>query len=150
MAKIRLTKEFRFESAHVLLGYDGPCRNIHGHSYRMAVTVIGQPIADDLSPKNGMVMDFGLLKKIVNEAIVNPFDHALIINDKSPGIADGDWNKVSQKLIIVPYQPSCENMLIDFADRIINKLPDTAKLHHIRLDETPNSYAEWYAEDNLG
>ena len=148
MAKIRLTKEFRFESAHVLLGYDGPCRNIHGHSYKMAVTVIGEPIADDSSPKNGMVLDFGLLKKIVNEAIVDPFDHALIINDKSPGIADGDWSKVSQKLIIVPYQPSCENMLIDFADKIMNKLPATAKLHHICLHETPNSYAEWYAEDN--
>ncbi len=150
MAKIRLTKEFRFESAHVLLGYDGPCRNIHGHSYRMAVTVIGEPIIDVSSPKLGMVMDFGLLKNIVNETIVTDFDHALIINDKSPGISEGTWHKVSEKLILVPYQPSCENLLTDFAERIISKLPASAKLHHIRLDETPNSYAEWYAEDNIG
>ena len=148
MAKIRLTKEFRFESAHVLLGYDGPCRNIHGHSYKMAVTVIGEPLIDKSSPKNGMVMDFGLLKKIVNDTIVDQFDHALIISSDAPGIANGDWNKVSEKLIIVPYQPSCENLLIDFADRIINKLPASVKLHHIRLDETSNSYAEWFAEDN--
>ena len=148
MAKIRLTKEFRFESAHVLLGYDGPCRNIHGHSYKMAVTVIGQPIKDNNSPKNGMVIDFGLLKTIVNEIIVTPFDHALIINNETPGINEGIWHKVSEKLIIVPYQPSCENLLLDFAQKIMEKLPSQTKLHHIRLDETPNSYAEWYAEDN--
>ena len=56
---IHLTKIFRFEAAHALMGYDGRCRNIHGHSYEMRVTIKGNPIMDDNSPKNGMVMDFG-------------------------------------------------------------------------------------------
>ena len=70
MARIRLTKEFSFESAHALEGYDGKCRHIHGHSYRLYVTIIGEPISDSVNPKYGMVMDFGDLKNIVNEEII--------------------------------------------------------------------------------
>lgn len=64
MAVIRLTKEFSFEAAHALDGYDGPCREIHGHSYRLFVTVKGCPADDDTNPKCGMVMDFGVLKAL--------------------------------------------------------------------------------------
>ncbi len=148
MSKIRITKEFKFESAHALLGYDGPCKNIHGHSYKMAVTLIGEPICDATSPKNGMVMDFGELKQIVNESIVKPFDHALILNDKSKDVHSDEIKSLSGKLILAAYQPSCENLLIDFAEKIKNKLPLNVSLFSIRLDETSNSYAEWYAEDN--
>ena len=79
MAVIRLTKEFSFEAAHALDGYDGPCREIHGHSYRLFVTVKGCPADDDTNPKCGMVMDFGVLKSIVNEEVVSRFDHALVL-----------------------------------------------------------------------
>ena len=65
MARIRITKEFKFETAHALMGYDGLCKHIHGHSYELLVTVIGHPIEDESNPKLGMVMDFGDLKKIV-------------------------------------------------------------------------------------
>ena len=85
---IHLTKIFRFEAAHALMGYDGRCRNIHGHSYEMRVTIKGMPIIDDNNPKNGMVMDFGDLKKIVNEEIIDHYDHAFIINDKIGIIAN--------------------------------------------------------------
>ena len=56
MAVIRLTKEFSFEAAHALDGYDGPCREIHGHSYRLFVTVKGTPAEDASNPKCGMVL----------------------------------------------------------------------------------------------
>mgnify|MGYP001087225704 CR=1 FL=1 len=79
MTKIRLTKEFSFEAAHLLEGYDGACREIHGHSYRLFVTVKGCPADDDTNPKCGMVMDFGVLKSIVNEEVVSRFDHALVL-----------------------------------------------------------------------
>ena len=74
MAKIRITKEFTFETGHALFGYDGKCRNVHGHSYNLAVTVIGEPITDTQNVKLGMVLDFGDLKSIVREEIVDPFD----------------------------------------------------------------------------
>ncbi len=148
MSKIRITKEFKFESAHALLGYDGPCKNIHGHSYKMAVTLIGEPINDANSPKNGMVMDFGVIKQIVNESIVKPFDHALILNANAEMAYSSEIKTLTDKLILVQYQPSCENFLIDFAERIKNKLPEDIKLFSIRLDETSNSFAEWFASDN--
>jgi 6-pyruvoyltetrahydropterin/6-carboxytetrahydropterin synthase len=148
MAKIRITKEFKFESAHALLGYDGPCKNIHGHSYRLAVTVIGEPINDDSSPKNGMVMDFGILKQIINDSIVKPFDHALILNAKTEHVHSKETKSLAEKLILADYQPSCENLLLDFVERIKNKLPQHIQLFSIRLDETSNSFAEWYASDN--
>ena len=61
--KIRITKEFKFETGHALYGYDGLCKNVHGHSYKLSVTVLGSPIIDSKQTKNGMVIDFSDLKK---------------------------------------------------------------------------------------
>lgn len=148
MAKIRLTKEFSFEAAHALGGYDGPCREIHGHSYRLFVTIKGEPSIDPLNPKQGMVMDFGVLKKIVSEEIISRFDHALVLRST----ADEELRRVLaaqfDNLIEVEYQPTCENMLDDFARRITSRLPEGVTLHSLRLHETASSYAEWFAEDN--
>lgn len=148
MAIIRLTKEFSFEAAHALGGYDGPCREIHGHSYRLFVTIKGRPSCDENDPKQGMVMDFGVLKKIVGEEIISRFDHALVLRTT----ADEELRKVLaaqfDNLVEVDYQPTCENMLDDFARRIAARLPEGVTLHSLRLHETASSYAEWFAEDN--
>ncbi len=148
MAKIRLTKEFRFETAHALWNYDGLCRNIHGHSYIMAVTIIGEPIKDVDNVKLGMVMDFGDLKKIVNEEIVDRLDHCIVLSKNAPSEQLLSIPQMSERHAIVDYQPTCENMLIDFADRIKKRLPQNIKLFSIKLNETANSYAEWHASDN--
>lgn len=148
MAKIRLTKEFRFEMAHALWNYDGRCKNVHGHSYKLFVTVIGTPVNDLSDPKHGMVMDFGLLKRIVNQQIVDKFDHSFVVNECSPL---PDLSKVEQlfdRLVKVNFQPTTENLLIDFAHCIQKELPEEVKLHHLKLYETAASFAEWYAEDN--
>src|SRR5690606_19438176 len=79
MPVIRLTKMFEIEMAHALKGYDGLCKYIHGHSYKLEVTIKGTPINDHTNPKNGMVMDFKDLKKIVKEHILNVYDHALVL-----------------------------------------------------------------------
>ena len=63
MSKIRITKKFTFETGHALFGHDGKCKNIHGHSYSLFVTVLGRPISESSNPKFGMVMDFSDLKK---------------------------------------------------------------------------------------
>ena len=148
MAVIRLTKEFSFEAAHALGGYDGPCREIHGHSYRLFVTIKGEPSIDPMNPKQGMVMDFGVLKKIVNEEIISRFDHALVLRST----ADEGLRRVLAEqfdnVVTVEYQPTCENMLDDFAHRLMKRLPEGVTLHSLRLHETASSYAEWYAEDN--
>jgi 6-pyruvoyltetrahydropterin/6-carboxytetrahydropterin synthase len=143
---IRITKEFQFEMAHALTGHDGPCRNIHGHSYQLAVTIKGIPMKDPNNPKTGMVADFSDIKNIVFGAIVQPFDHALVLNrhgaqEKFSGLLD-------QKLILVDFQPTCENLLIYFVKELKELLPDELVLHHLLLRETSTSYAEWHAEDN--
>lgn len=149
MAVIRLTKEFSFEAAHALGGYDGPCREIHGHSYRLFVTVKGCPSCDVEDPKQGMVIDFGVLKKIVHEEIISQLDHALMLRTTTDCTLLESLQKSFDNVVLVAYQPTCENMLSDFADRIRKRLPAGVVLHALRLHETATSYAEWFAEDNL-
>lgn len=148
MAAIRVTKEFTFEMAHALLGYDGSCKFVHGHSYGLSVTVIGNPIANTADPKLGMVIDFGDLKKIVKETVVDTFDHALVLNSKTPHEHFKESKELFDKLIVVDFQPTSENLVADFANKISEKLPDSMRLFSLRLRETGTSYAEWFASDN--
>ncbi len=145
---IRLTREFTFEMAHVLEGYDGPCRNVHGHSYRLYVTVKGFPVSDSLNPKLGMVIDFGDLKKVVMEKIINVFDHSVAVSRNYAGKNMELLSRAFGNMVVVDYQPTCENLVADFAARIAGSLPEGVILHSLRLYETAKSYAEWFAEDN--
>jgi 6-pyruvoyltetrahydropterin/6-carboxytetrahydropterin synthase len=149
MSKIRLSRIFRFETAHALLGYDGACRHIHGHSYKLVVTIIGTPLQNETHSKNGMVMDFGDLKETVENVVIKPFDHALLLNRNAPAALVEALQKNNEKLVLLPYQPSCENMLLDIQNRLQNLFPVNIELHSLKLSETENSYAEWYASDNV-
>ena len=150
MKNIRITKLFSFETGHALYGYDGKCRNVHGHSYKLSVTVIGKPITDTQHVKLGMVIDFGDLKRIVKEEIVNPFDHATVFNKNTPHIELAqELEDRGHKVILADYQPTSENMVLDFAVKIKARLPENIDLHSLKLQETETSYAEWYASDNV-
>ena len=149
MSSIRITKQFSFETGHALYGYDGKCKNVHGHSYRLDVTVIGQPISNNTHVKFGMVIDFSDLKKIVKEEIVDIFDHATVFNQNTPHIELAkELQARDHHVILVDYQPTSEMMVIDFAEKIKKRLPDAIKLHALKLQETATSFAEWYASDN--
>ncbi len=150
MTKIRLTKEFSFEAAHALERYDGACKHIHGHSYRLFVTVRGVPERSEQSAKFGMVLDFGELKRIVNEQIISRLDHALVLrrSELSQEVVE-KIGSIYTNIILTDYQPTCENMLADFAARISAELPQSVSLYSLKLHETATSFAEWYAEDNL-
>ena len=146
---IRITKIFTFETAHVLYNYDGKCKNMHGHSYKLFVTVKGTPINDINNVKNGMVVDFGDIKKIVKEEIVDVRDHAVLLNALTPHKELGeDLAQKGHKVIECNYQPTCENMLYEIAEKIKNKLPSHVQLAYLKLHETENSYGEWFAEEN--
>lgn len=128
MSTIRITRRFSFEMAHALEGYDGACSRVHGHSYQLEVTLRGRPATE--GPKAGMVMDFGLLKELVDERIVSRFDHQLL--ERGQG---------------VDFQPTCENLVAHFATLLVPALPAGVELLRLRLHETANSFAEWFAED---
>jgi 6-pyruvoyltetrahydropterin/6-carboxytetrahydropterin synthase len=148
MSNIRITKQFDFETGHALYGYDGKCKNVHGHSYKLSVTIIGSPISDSTNVKFGMVLDFGDLKKIVASEVVDEFDHATVFNKNTPHVElANELKKRGHNVILVDYQPTSEMMLVDFAKKIKKRLPDNIKLHSLKLQETGTSLAEWYEED---
>lgn len=148
MPVVRVTKEFHFEMAHALWNYDGPCRNIHGHSYRLLVTVCGQPMQQPGHPKNGMLLDFYELKKIVKSRIIDVFDHSLVVYRDTPGDFLNQVHPLFDKLHMVDFQPTCENLVAEMASVLQNALPEGIALHSLRLYETATAYAEWFAVDN--
>jgi len=148
MPKIRVTKEFQFEMAHALWDYDGLCKNIHGHSYKLFVSIIGEPISDAKNPKNGMVLDFGDLKSIVNTEIVHKFDHTIVFSSLAPTKDFVNVKQMFERIEILDFQPTCELLVADFAERIMPKLPKGIKLFSLKLYETATAYAEWFASDN--
>ncbi len=149
MNQIRITKQFSFETGHALFGYDGKCRNVHGHSYKLSVTVIGTPISDPSNVKFGMVIDFGDLKNIVKEEIVDVFDHATVFNKNTPHVELAkELQDRGHSVLLVDYQPTSEMMVADFAEKIKLRLPHGIKLYSLKLQETATSYAEWFSGDN--
>ena len=146
MGKVRITKEFKFEMAHALHGYDGLCANIHGHSYRLWVTVRGDVKKENKHIKDGMVMDFDVMKKIIKPKIIEKYDHSLVLNVNSPH-AEIDFSAF-EKVFYLPFQPTSENLVNDFAKLIKSNLPENIELLKVVLSETATSFAEWNMEDN--
>ncbi len=146
---LRLTKQFGFEMAHALPAYEGKCHNIHGHSYKLFVTVEGAPLQQQGAPTDGMVLDFHQLKEIVTRCIVEPFDHALVLprNGDGDGFGDGrvlqtPFGTYAAKLILVDFQPTTENLLMHFAHLLEGQLPEGTRLYSLKLYETESSCAE--------
>lgn len=140
---IKVTKIFTFEMAHALLGYDGDCRNIHGHSYKLHVAIVGKPLQQPGHPKDGMVIDFKQLKEIVKKGVILPYDHALVLNERTSPESIASLKKINQKLILKPFQPTCENLLLEFIQKVQPGLPNGVELFGMKLYETASSYSEW-------
>ena len=136
--KLRLTKQFSFEMAHALPSYQGKCHNIHGHSYHLDITVEASlPDDCEMIDEDGLVIDFHSIKTIVGNAVIEPYDHALLLPQNSPYTVVGP-----DKLILTPFQPTTENLLLHFKKLLEAAFPAQVKLRSIRLAETETSFAE--------
>ena len=144
--KLRLTKEFRFEMSHALDEYQGLCRNLHGHSYKLFVTIIGDYSKTNESNDSGMVLDFKSIKELVEKNVIQDFDHAVVLC-KNSSFASA-LQQTNTKLILFDNQPTCENLIMEFHKRISSILPKGIKLARLKLHETATSFAEWLIEDN--
>lgn len=144
---VRIAKQFRFECAHALMGYDGPCRNIHGHSYELEIVISGKPQFGHASVPEGMIMDFSALKAIVKYRILSLLDHKLVINEKDS--ATYESVKDTHAIVMLPYNPTCEMLLIFIQGKLIQYLPAHVKLVVVRLRETSTAYAEWHSCENV-
>lgn len=131
--------------AHALDRYNGLCKNIHGHTYHFSLTVLGTVCDNEERPDNGMVIDFGLLKQLVKETIIEKFDHALVLKQSSAFLTENIAS--NERLIITLFQPTCENLLMYFVKSLKQVFPTEVTLVAARLDETPTSYAEWLLND---
>lgn len=148
MKRVRVTKEFGFEMAHALWNYDGDCKNIHGHSYRLFVTMAGEPVPDSNDPKFGMVIDFKDLKKMIKGPVVDFLDHSLVVYREAEGTSLTTIRKMYKKVHVFDFQPTCENLVLFIVERIQSMLSPGIELHSVKLFETATSFAEWYADDN--
>lgn len=145
---VRVTKKFSFDMAHALSGYDGACKNIHGHTYILHVTVKGPVINNAAETTDGMVLDFSTLKAIVKQEILTVFDHTLVLQKDSHHAKATSILHDHERVMLVDYPPSAENLLLDMLCRLQPKLPTSVVLQSLRLDETPTSSATWFLEDN--
>jgi 6-pyruvoyltetrahydropterin/6-carboxytetrahydropterin synthase len=148
-SNIRVTKQFVFDMAHALHGYDGPCKNIHGHTYKLSVTIRGKIITNKHDPKHGMVLDFNHIKAVVKDSIIHTFDHALVLNNESPHRdLYPQLKEQFERIVLLDHQPTCENLLLSFKEILDEELQEKYDLVYLKLEETPTSFAEWLIEDN--
>ncbi len=137
---IKLTKVFRFETAHAIHGYNGQCKNIHGHSYVLHVTVAAQAPCNDYIPAPGFLIDFKDLKKAGLE-IVETLDHKLVLSKDY--IAAHPEIVTHENLIVWDFEPTAENILLYAKEVFTKNMPPVIQVVQIRVYETENSYAEW-------
>jgi 6-pyruvoyltetrahydropterin/6-carboxytetrahydropterin synthase len=148
MESVRLTKSFSFEMAHLLPSHTGLCRNIHGHSYKLSVTVRGNVKKSSGKPDDSMVMDFAFLKKLVKAEVVEHFDHALVVPVTEIELI-AESVKKDYKLVVFQHPPTCERLILWIVQQLTVKFPVGIDLVSVKLQETKDSYAEWHLSDNL-
>lgn len=138
---LRLTKIFQFEMAHALHGYEGACRNIHGHTYELHVSVTSISCDNEYIPAKGIIIDFKELKRIVSSNIIDIFDHRLILSKEF--IQQKEHNLSLENIFIFDTEPTAENLLIFIRHSLEKALPEDIQLAAVKLYETKDSYAEW-------
>lgn len=122
---ISICRRFEFHAAHHLPAHEGKCKNVHGHSYLLEIEITGRINEGGMNP--GMIMDFGMVKDIVEKKILSRVDH--------------------QDLNTIWENPTAEVMVGDFVEWLKGEFWFMPKaLRRIRLNETSNSYAEWRVE----
>jgi 6-pyruvoyltetrahydropterin/6-carboxytetrahydropterin synthase len=147
--KIEITKEVRWEAAHRLFDPTlsieenrdqyGPCARAHGHSYRLQVTV-----AKGQLPKDGMVVNFTKLKKILQANVVDIFDHKLLLTTGDPLV---NLLKEEEGLVLFDEPTTCEHQVKIIRNNLVEPLKEAGvKLVRLRLWETANSFCDWIEE----
>lgn len=139
---ITLTKIFHFEMAHAIKGYEGACKNIHGHSYELYVTVSSADETAGYIPAPGFIIDFKDIKKNVQHSIIEKLDHCLLVSKDY--LAENPAISSQENLVIFEAEPTAENLLTYVSQVLQNTLPAKTKLFNLKLFETKDSYAEWH------
>ena len=134
------TKTVKFDAAHILTNHQGLCKNLHGHTYRVDVSV-----AQADGAGGDMVIDFKDLKRIASEVVCERFDHAFIYNTESPGESEIAVvvEKNGMRVVPIPFRSTAENLAKLFFDDLKVRIPG---LFSVKVWETADSCAEYRAE----
>ena len=134
---ITVTKTVKFDAAHVLTNHQGLCKNLHGHTYRVDVSV-SQAADDD----RDMVIDFKDLKGIANEVVCDRFDHAFIYNTESVGEREiaAVVEKNGMRTVAIPFRSTAEKLAKLFFGDLKARIPG---LVAVKVWETADSCAEY-------
>ena len=138
---LQVTKIFRFETAHAIHGYSGLCKNIHGHSYVLHVTIAAQDSNDEYLSSPGFIFDFKDLKHLVNKTIIHNLDHCIILSEDF--LKQHTFANSLENLTIWKMEPSAENILLYIRKVLQKELPQNVVLRKLKIYETNDSYAEW-------
>ena len=140
----KVKSQIEFDMAHYLSGYNGKCSNLHGHRYKLIVSIKSETLPQEGQLK-GMVDDFGNIKEKLKK-IENLFDHKLVIENNEEGLLVAEKLKElpnSFDVLLVPYRPTAEEMSRD----IFHKLKAMGlDVYEVELFETPTNSCT-YTED---
>ena len=144
---LKLTKIFHFEMAHAIHGYAGACRHVHGHSYELHVSVAADDNHKAYIPAPGFVTDFKEIKKLVNAAVIERFDHKLLLSKAF--LEEYPFYTSQENLVSWEAEPTAENMLLFIQKMLSEKISPGSKLVDLKLYETKDSYAEWINDNTF-
>lgn len=131
--------------AHALHGYPGDCKNIHGHSYKLYVTLESTENVQEYIPGAGMLIDFREIKSAVNNSVLKTFDHKLLLSKNF--LSRFPITSIPDNLVVWDVEPTAENLLIHIRKSLADVFPPGLRLAELKLYETRDSYAEMIIEN---
>jgi len=147
--KTEITRRLEFDAGHRIPHHGGHCKHIHGHRYVIEVTVLGDVLNHQGHGDDGMVLDFGDIKKITNELIVEQWDHGFLVAKEDEMVVNFLATIPGHKTIVLDCIPTVENLaqtafkILEpvFKERFYGRL----NLSRVRIYETPNCWADVHA-----
>ena len=146
MKYFEITRHLEFDAGHRIPNHTGQCRHLHGHRYQIEVTLRG--VLSDVtgSADEGMIMDFGEIKRIMQETIVTPWDHSFFVAQSDLVMLEFLKTIPDHKTVVLQQIPTAENLAQAAFDLLAPKLNaqfgNKIKLRQLRLYETPNCWAD--------
>lgn len=148
---IAITRRLEFDAGHRIPNHKGPCRNLHGHRYAIEISLEGQLVADHDAADEGMVVDYGEIKTLAKEVVVDRWDHAFLVYRQDTELKTFLDGIPDHKTVVLDTIPTAENLaaeafrLLDEACRL--RWGTRLRLRRVRLYETPNAWADAYAKN---
>lgn len=143
---LTITRKLEFDAGHRIPDHSSQCKNLHGHRYTLQITLTGEVVEHDGESDNGMIMDFGDIKSLANQHLVNLWDHAFIVYEKDFLVRNFLEKLPGHKTVIIDRVPTVENLAkiaFDILKEVYhNRFGRVLELKKVTLYETPNCWAE--------